>query len=167
MSLIELELLQRRFEAVFFSVLIANEAIADLNRDKQPDIIAGYVEKPGSVYLTTGHGRTFPEAPGTMAKAQFTDRPSPTSMETAGPTSWRRVPTLPMASGSTPNRVAHVNSLDCVISYSVSQRTREIGVRMALDAALGSVYNIVLREAARLTATRIVVGLTGSIAVPL
>jgi hypothetical protein len=36
-------------------------AVADLNRDKWPDIIVGYVELPGSVYFNTGHGRTFHE----------------------------------------------------------------------------------------------------------
>jgi hypothetical protein len=36
-------------------------AVADLNRDKRPDIIVGYVELPGSVYFNTGQGRTFRE----------------------------------------------------------------------------------------------------------
>jgi macrolide transport system ATP-binding/permease protein len=52
-----------------------------------------------------------------------------------------------------------------VIAYSVSQRTREIGVRMALGAQQSSVYRMILKEAGWLTAVGILSGMLCSIAV--
>jgi predicted permease len=45
-----------------------------------------------------------------------------------------------------------------VLSYAVAQRTREIGIRMALGASLGGVIALVLRQSARMAITGISAG---------
>jgi putative ABC transport system permease protein len=52
-----------------------------------------------------------------------------------------------------------------VISYAVSQRTQEIGVRVALGAQHGDVLRLVLRDGALLGGIGILIGLVGALAV--
>jgi putative ABC transport system permease protein len=49
-----------------------------------------------------------------------------------------------------------------VMSYSVAQRTREIGIRVALGAKQPQVIALVLGQSALLTAVGIVLGLSGA-----
>jgi ABC-type antimicrobial peptide transport system permease subunit len=50
-----------------------------------------------------------------------------------------------------------------VVSYVVSRRTREIGIRMALGAQAGAVRRMVVRQGLALAALGVVIGVAGAL----
>jgi len=77
----------------------------------------------------------------------------------------RRVPTLLLSAFAGVAMLLAMLGIYGVTSYYVTQRTHEIGVRMALGAQIGDVLKLVLRRAMLLAVIGIVIGIAGAFAV--
>lgn len=77
----------------------------------------------------------------------------------------RRVPMLLLSAFSVVALLLAAVGIMGVVSYSVTQRTREIGLRMALGAGSADVFGLVLRASMRWVLAGLALGLAGSLGI--
>ena len=153
---------------------VVNDTKQDgLDEFVRPEVYTSYLQQPRlafSIALRTG-GDPAALAPLLRTTLRALDPDVPLSgvatMEqlTAESVATRRFNTLLLAIFSSLALVLAIVGIYGVMSYSVSQRRQEVGIRMALGAHASQVVRLVLREAMTLAGIGIAIGVAISIAV--
>jgi len=153
--------------------VVANNADSGLDAPYEPALFLPFTQDANSFisYIVRAHGNP-PAAIDTLRAALRQADPqlvmlNPTTMEQLidqSPSVFlRRYPSYLIGGFATLAILLAMIGLYGLISYSVSQRGRELGVRIALGAQRGDILRLVLREAGRLIAVGMAVGVAAGL----
>jgi predicted permease len=153
--------------------VVADIAEASLDASKDPILFTPYAQSPNSflTYLVRAEGPPATAVGPVRAALQKIDPQlvliQPTTMDqiiTQSPSVFlRRYPSILIGSFSVLALILGMVGLYGLMSYSVSQRKRELGVRIALGAQASDVIRLVVWEGARLTLIGVGVGLAAAL----
>lgn len=152
--------------------VVGNARQWGLDRPPDPEIYFSYSQMVDGgettlVVRTTGDPAALAEAVRRAAREVNRDAPvykiTPMTQVMADSTAQRRFNTILMTAFAGVALVLASVGLYGVISYSVAQRSHEIGIRMALGAQTGDVLRMMLWQGARLALAGVMVGLAASL----
>lgn len=154
--------------------VVANTSYNDVKREAGPIMYLAYAQDPApGPYLTTLVRATQPASAINRAAVQIANQTSGDILVTTTPLATpindglareRMMASLSSFFGILALLLAAVG-LYGVMSYTVTQRRQEIGIRMALGAGRGRVLSMVLREALILVVVGVVIGTALAMAV--
>jgi putative ABC transport system permease protein len=138
----------------------------------EPDWYLSYLRQPqrNGYLMVRAAGDPASLAAAVRSQVMEIDKDQPvTAIKTmneviASITAPRRFNTLLLAIFGTVALILAAGGIYSVISYSVTQRTQEVGIRMALGAQSGEVIKLILKQGLMLTLIGITAGIAGAIA---
>ena len=155
--------------------VVGNIAEGGLDAPDEPSIFLPFLQDTNSFipYLIRTQGNPANELGAVRAALQAVDRQlvmiQPLTMDQIigqSPSVFlRRYPSYLIGSFAALALILAVVGLYGLVSYSVSQRTRELGIRIALGAQQNDVVRLVLGEGARLTVVGLILGLAAAFGV--
>jgi putative ABC transport system permease protein len=152
--------------------VVADVHHAGLHLSTEPTMYVPFVQDPFSTMsiVIRSTGDPLAMVPAVRAIMQDIDRDAPpfaiAALETivGGSMAGRRFSMLLLGVFAVVALFLAAVGLYGVLSYTVMQRTQEIGIRLAIGAAPGQLLRLVVRDGLKLTVAGIVLGLAGALA---